>query len=402
MSGTEQVSEQSTENGSSNKRRRLRALLIAVVIFAIAGGIWYVYQDLIGQYYVGTDDAYVHGDRVPISPQVSGTVVAVLAQDTQYVKRGQPLVELDASDARLALDKAEAALALQVRSVRQAYARVGALKATVAMDRAQLTQADDDFKRQQNLRRRGVNSQEQFQHAQTALRVAQSRLALDEAQLQGAQAAVGGADLADNPAVRQAAAAVRRAYLALKRTRIVAPVSGYVANRGVQLGEQVAPGATLMDVVPLDNVWVDANFKETQLANVRIGQPVSLQADFYGGQVTYHGTVMGLAAGTGAAFSLLPPQNATGNWIKVVQRLPVRIAIPEKALKQHPLRLGLSMNVTINTHDRKGTQLTTSQPQRHPNDIAGLYARQLAGSRALVAKIIAANQGDAAHAHAGH
>lgn len=390
------------ESPVPRKRRRTRALLFAVLVFAVLGGAWYAYHLLIGQYYVGTDDAYVHGDRVPVSPQVSGTVVAVRARDTDYVRQGQVLVDLDSADAELALATAESVLALQVRSVRQQYARVDALDATVRMDRAQLVQARDDFARQQRLRQRGMNSQEQFQHAQTAEQVARAKLALDQAQLAGARATVGGTKLANNPAVKQAAVAVRSAYLALRRTRIVAPVSGYVANRGVQVGQQVQPGAVLMDVVPLDHLWVNANFKESELSAVRIGQPVSLQSDFYGNSVTYHGKVLGLSPGTGSAFALLPAQNATGNWIKVVQRLPVRIGLPAAELKKHPLRLGVSMSVTIDTHDRSGASLTTQKTAPQPSVASDVYAGQLAGARALVQRIIAENRGDAVPAHGGN
>ncbi|WP_455384852.1 efflux RND transporter periplasmic adaptor subunit [Acidihalobacter prosperus] len=401
MSTQDSSSTDDTNSSAPRKRRRMRALLFAVLVFAVAGGAWYAYDRLIGQYYVSTDDAYVHGDRVPVSPQVSGTVIGIQARDTDYVRQGQVLVRLDPADARLALAKAESALALQVRSVRQDYARVDALDATVQMDRAQLAQAKDDFARQQRLRQRGMNSQEQFQHAQTAEQVARAKLALDQAQLAGARAAVGGTKLEDNPAIRQAAAAVRSAYLALQRTRILAPVSGYVANRGVQVGQQVKPGSVLMDVVPLADVWVNANFKESELSDVRIGQPVSLQADFYGNAVTYHGKVLGLSPGTGSAFALLPAQNATGNWIKVVQRLPVRIGIPAGELRKHPLRLGLSMSVTVDTHDRSGASLTTRKTGSQPSAASGVYSGQLTGARKLVRRIIAENRGDAVPAHGG-
>ena len=383
-------------------RRRTRALLFAVLVFAVLGGAWYAYDLLVGQFYVGTDDAYVHGDRVPVSPQVPGTVVSVRARETDYVRQGQVLVELDPADAKLALATAESALALQVRSVRQEYAHVDALDATVRMDRAQLAQARDDLARQQRLRQRGMNSQEQFQHAQTAEQVARAKLALDQAQLAGARAAVGGTKLENNPAVKRAAVAVRRAYLALRRTRIVAPVSGYVANRGVQVGQQVQPGTVLMDVVPLTHLWVNANFKESELSDVRIGQPVSLKADFYGNSVTYHGKVMGLSPGTGSAFALLPAQNATGNWIKVVQRLPVRIALPAAQLKKYPLRLGVSMNVTIDTHDRSGASLTMQKTAPRASAASDVYAGQLVGARALVQRIIVENRGDTAPAHGGN
>ena len=372
-------------------RKRRRALLIAAVIIALFAGGWYAWQHVFLANSVSTDDAYVHGNRVPVTPQEAGTIVAVFAQDTDYVKRGQLLVELDPADARIALDRAEADLAQAVRQVRKAQAQVDALQAKIAIARARLTLAQANYQRQQKLRARGVSSQEQFDQARTALEVARGTLALDQSELAAAKAALGSGPIGEHPAVRQAAAAVRTAYLNLQRTRIVAPVSGYVAERAAQPGQQVAPGSVLMYVVPLNDVWIDANFKETQLRRVRIGQPATVTADFYGGSVVYHGKVAGLSAGTGEAFALLPPQNATGNWIKVVQRLPVRIALPANELAKHPLRLGLSMNVTIHTGKTSGPVLAVRAHPSPEENAAALYARQLAGANALIERIIRAN-----------
>ncbi|WP_083250937.1 HlyD family secretion protein [Acidihalobacter aeolianus] len=364
----------------------------------IAGLAWGGYYLLVGRYAVSTDDAYVHGDRITVSPQVAGTVVAVDVRDTDFVKRGQVLVQLDTANADIALAQAEARLASAVRQVREAFAKVHALEAAMAMDRSQLKLATDNARRQQRLLHKGMTSAEQAQQMQTEMRVAEHKLAYDQAQLAGAQAAVSGSSLADNPIVRQAAATVRADYLNRARTRIVSPVTGYVADSGVEVGQQVKPGGALLDVIPLADVWVDANFKESSLRDVRIGQPVRVTSDFYGSGVVYHGHVVGLMPGTGSVFSLLPPQNATGNWIKVVQRVPVRISLPADELRQHPLRLGLSMRASIDIRNPHGKSLATvPRAQQGPN--TNVYADQLKGARALVARIIRANSGDAASSH---
>ncbi|WP_201786991.1 efflux RND transporter periplasmic adaptor subunit [Acidihalobacter prosperus] len=379
-------------------RRRARALRLAIAAFVLVGLVWGAYYLLVGRYQVATDDAYVHGDRIQISPQVAGTVVAVEVRDTDYVKRGQVLVRLDTANADVALSQAEAQLAAAVRQVREAFARVHALEATVAMDRAQLRLATDNARRQQRLLHKGMTSAEKAQQMQTEMQVAAHKLALDQAQLAGARAAVSGTRLADNPVVRQAAARVRKDYLDVARTRIVSPVTGYVADSGVEVGQQVKPGGALMDVIPLSDVWVDANFKESELRSVKIGQPVRLTSDFYGSGVVYHGHVIGLMPGTGSVFSLLPAQNATGNWIKVVQRVPVRISLPADELKQHPLRLGLSMNATVDIRDQQGASLA-SVPRAQKGASTDVYAQQLKGADALVARIIRSNSGKSAPVH---
>ncbi|EKF74380.1 HlyD family secretion protein [Alcanivorax hongdengensis A-11-3] len=377
------------ENGA--KRKRILTIL-AVVVLAIAL-IYGLYWALWGRYHITTEDAYVGGNVVAISPRVSGTVVTINAEDTDRVNAGDVLVQLDDTDARVALEKAKANLAQAVRQVRQLYDQAEQLKATVSLRQASYQQARRDYQRAEDLQKvRGISTQD-YQHAQTSLQTARAGYLEAKSQLAASQAAVGDTTLASHPQVMQAKSQLRQAWLTLQRTRIVAPVSGYVAQRGVQVGQQVQPGNKLMAVVPLEQVWVDANYKETELTNVRIGQPVELTADLYGSDHTYHGTVAGLAAGTGNAFALLPAQNATGNWIKVVQRIPVRIQLQGDDLKDHPLRIGLSMEVTIDTENRDGDRLAQS-PVSGSRFSTPVYQPDDSGAQALIDSIIAANRGD--------
>ena len=322
-----------------NSRRKLWLAIVAGAFVAI-GAAYGVYWGTVLRYSQSTDDAYVNGNVVQITPQISGTVVSIAADDTQFVKAGQPLVRLDQADAKVALDQSEAQLAKTVREVRNLFATTAQLEAAVQMRQTDLAQAQSDLARRAQLGKSGAVSGEELQHARDAEKAARSALMAAEQQLVANRARVDHTTLEDHPDVRNAAAAVRNAYLNYARTTLPAPVSGFVARRNVQLGQRVGPGAALMAVVPLDQVWVDANFKEPQLAGMRVGQPVTLTADLYGNSIQYHGKVVGFGAGTGSAFSLLPAQNATGNWIKVVQRLPVRIALDPQQLEKHPLRIG--------------------------------------------------------------
>ncbi|HET7561083.1 MAG TPA: EmrA/EmrK family multidrug efflux transporter periplasmic adaptor subunit [Rhodanobacteraceae bacterium] len=371
------------------KKRRvlLRGLVGVIVVVAI---VWVLYYLFVGRWYESTDDAYVNGNIVQITPQVPGTVISIGADDNDYVRKGQPLVKLDPSNTDVALDKAEAALAQTVRKVRGLYSTVHSSKADVAAREAVVEQARADYQRRKGLADSGAISAEELAHARDALTTAQSTLAAAKAQLATTSAMVSDTQIATQPDVKAAAAAVRAAWLNDQRTTLLAPVSGYVAKRSVQVGQRVQPGMPLMAVVPLDAVWVDANFKETQLEHMRIGQAVTLTSDVYGGSVTYHGHVEGLGIGTGSAFSLLPAQNASGNWIKIVQRLPVRIALEKSELEKHPLRIGLSMDVDVNLRDQKGPMLSR-QPPQHPVFSTDVYTRSQAAADALIAKIIHAN-----------
>jgi len=377
-------------------RNGRRALLLALLIgLFLAAGIGYgIYWALVARYAETTDDAYVGGNLVQITPQVSGTVLAIGADDTDYVKAGQTLVELDQADSRVALDQAEAALARSVRQVRNLMATTGEIEANVALREAELARTRADLARRAPLAASGALPAEELHHARDAVASTQASLEAARQQLAAQRTLVDRTTVETHPDVQSAAARVREAYLAYARTALPAPVSGIVARRSVQVGQRVGPGTPLMAVIPLDQVWVDANFKERQLLNLRAGQAVKLFADIYGSAVEFHGRVAGFGAGTGSAFALLPPQNATGNWIKVVQRVPVRIALDPAELAQHPLQLGLSMEVEVDTHERDG-ELRPMAARTAPAYQTKAYASlaELADQR--VAAVIKANGGDA-------
>ncbi len=381
--------EQKQQKRDTRRRWLLRGLVIVVVVVGI---LWGLYHFFIGRWYESTDDAYVNGNVVQITPQVPGTVVSIGADDNDFVREGQPLIKLDPSNAQVALDAAEADLAATVRKVRGLYSGVNSSQAEVAVRQAAVAQARADFQRRQGLAKTGAISAEELQHARDALTAAESALSGVQGQLATSKALVEDTQIASHPDVQAAAARVRAAYLDLQRDTLVAPVSGHVAKRAVQVGQRVQPGTPLMAVVPLSQVWVDANFKETQLQNMRIGQPVTLESDLYGGGVEYHGHVEGLGVGTGSAFSLLPAQNATGNWIKIVQRLPVRIELDPQELQKHPLRIGLSMDVKVNLHDQSGSVLSQKAPSK-PVFSTDVYERGTREADALIAKIISDNSG---------
>src|SRR5882672_3976290 len=348
---------QETTKAPSRNSRRWLWLSIVGGAFLLIGAAYTLYWANVLRYSQSTDDAYVNGNVVQITPQISGTVVSIGADDTQFVKAGQPLVRLDQADAKVALDQSEAQLARTVREVRNLFATSAQLRAAVGVRQSDLAMAQKDLARRERLGNSGAISNEELQHARDSVRGAEAALMSAQQQLAGNQARVDGTTLENHPDVRNASAAVRNAYLTYSRTTLPAPVSGFVARRAVQLGQRVGPGAALMSVVPLDQVWVDANFKEPQLANMRVGQPVTLTADLYGGSFRYHGKVAGFGAGTGSAFALLPAQNATGNWIKIVQRVPVRIALDPQEMAAHPLQIGLSMKVEVSVRDGSGERL---------------------------------------------
>lgn len=347
---------------SSGKPKRKKVLLTIAAIFLLAAIVYVAYWALVARFVEETDNAYVQGNVVQVTPQVAGTVRKILADDTSIVKAGQPLVVLDTADADVALAQAEAQLAQTVREVRTLYATQAQSGANLAMREAELARARDDLARRKALAGSGAVSGEEIHHAESAVSAAQAAVNAAKEQLASGRALTEGTTVANHPNVHRAAARVQEAMLAQARTTLYAPTSGEVAKRNVQVGQRIAPGTPLMAIVPLDQVWVDANFKESQLREMRVGQPVSLTADVYGSKVKYDGKVAGFAAGTGAAFALLPAQNATGNWIKVVQRIPVRIALDPKQLAEHPLRVGLSMRAEVDLHEQQGARLDQSPP----------------------------------------
>ncbi len=382
--------EQGKAAGNGKRRQLLQRLTFIFGVAAIAYGAHWV---LHGRFHEDTDDAYVAGNVVQITPQVAGTVVAIRADDTDFVRAGTPLVQLDPLDAKVALDQAEAQLAQAVREVRGLFANDASLSALVRQRQADVAKMREDVARRLTVADSGAVSQEEIAHAKAGLQAAEAALASAREQLAANRALIDRTTVASHPSVTRAAAKVEEGYIAFERATIPAPVTGFVAKRSVQAGQRVAPGMPLMAVIPLDQVWVDANFKEGQLTHLRLGQPATLTADLYGSRVVYHGKVVGMGAGTGAAFALLPPQNATGNWIKVVQRVPVRIALDPGELAKHPLRVGLSMLVDVDIHDQSGPTLA-DVPRREPVAATAVFNDLGKAAEARVKAIIDANLRD--------
>jgi membrane fusion protein, multidrug efflux system len=347
-----------TSPAPSNKRRRILGTM--AVVFALLGVAWALLQHFVLSQRERTDDAYVAGNQVVVSSQVAGTVIEVTAENTSLVEAGQVLVRLDPTDTQQSLARAEAQLAQAVRQVRQQQSQAGQFDAGITARRLELARAEADVARREPLLSDQAIAPEELRHAHDAVDLARAALSQAQGQASAAHALVDSGDIETNPAVLQARVAYRDAWITAQRNAIVAPIRGYVALRSVQLGQRITPGQNLMSVIALDNLWLDANFKESQIRNLRIGQTVKVVSDLYGGEVVYHGKVLGLSAGTGAAFSLLPAQNASGNWIKVVQRLPVKVALDREELHQHPLRIGLSTTASVDTHDRSGTVLAAA------------------------------------------
>lgn len=374
-------------------RGRKRLLSLAALTFACGGVAYGIYWLSSARYSVSTEDAYVSGNVIQVTPQVSGTVVAVHADDTDFVQAGQPLVEIDDADSKLALDQAKAQLAQTVREVRALFSNDGSLSAVVSLRETGFARLQEDLARRQRLADTGAVSTEELKHARDSVEEAISQLTSVRKQSEANRVLIDNTTVATHPRVMAAAVRVREAYLAWQRTLVPAPATGQVARRAAQVGQRTTPGTPLMAIVPLDQVWIDANFKEAQLRDMRIGQPVVMTADLYGEAVHYHGKVAGLGAGTGSAFSLLPAQNATGNWIKVVQRIPVRIAINPAELAAHPLRIGLSMLIEVNVENQSGAQLSTGL-QRDPVAQTTVFSDQGKDADKLIAELIAENEGE--------
>ena len=386
-------------------RKPLLGLLLVLCGLAAVGGGAYYWR--VARFFEHTDDAYVAANIIAITPQVTGTVVAVAVRDTDRVNAGQLLVQLDAADTEIALQQAEAELARSVRLARSVYAGNATLTADIAVRRAELKRAQTDAdKAQGDLDTRaalvvsGAVGKEELKHAQAALATAEAARNTAVASITAAQQRLGanqamtdGVAVEDHPDVERAASRLREAFLAWLRTRILAPVDGDIAKRAVQLGQRVAPGSNLMSVVPLEHVWVEANFKEVQLRDMRIGQPVRMHADLYGDEVEYHGRVVGFGAGTGAAFALLPAQNATGNWIKIVQRVPVRIELDSAEIKAHPLRIGLSMGVEVEVRDSSGPQLREVMASDAERSRTHIFDDMTKAADLRIAEIIARHSG---------
>ena len=392
-----------SENLTNKTSARKRGLTIVGALVGVIAVVWGGYQWFYGKYHISTDNAYVAGNVVQITPQVSGTVVSIQADETDFVKAGELLVKIDSSDAKVTLEQARAQLEQTIREVKTLFANNDALRAQVRSREADLARAEvdlakaqDDVKRRTPLLTSGAVGQEEFNHvnsqlasAKSSAQAAQAAVVAAREQLQASLTQTAGTTVEHHPNVERAVSKYREAYLALERVELVSPIDGHVAKRGVQVGQRVQAGSPLMTVVALNQLWVDANFKESQLQDIRIGQPVELAADVYGQKIVFHGKVSGLGAGTGSAFSLLPAQNATGNWIKVVQRVPVRISLTPEELAQHPLRVGLSMDATIETKDQTGKALADI-PRTAPTSATTVYESQSTKADEEVKKILAA------------
>lgn len=374
--------------GDTNNGKRRRLLLIVTMLFVAVGIAWFLYWLVIGSKREVTDDAYVGGDLVYVSSRVTGTVVGLQGKDMELVQAGQVLVNLDTVDAQTQLQKAASALAGAVRQFRQQQAQAEQLDAAIATQRLDLQRAQQDLARREPLSKQAAIAAEELSHARNAVAVAQAALTQTERQAHAIHALIDGTTAHTNPAVLQAKSVYVDAWLATQRNAVVAPVTGHITQHTVKLGQRIQPGQALLTIVQLNAVWVDANFKEVQLRHLRIGQAATIDSDLYGGDAEFHGKVTGIGIGTGAAFALLPAQNATGNWIKVTQRVPVRITLDPQELTAHPLRIGLSTTVKVDTHDRSGAILagTETTPTAEKTDV---YATDMSAVEAAAENIIA-------------
>mgnify|MGYP002714436461 FL=1 len=409
----------STTQIPAKSKRKKNLLLFTLIVLAIAAVTLWLYVNQ-WRYQVSTEDAYVSGNQVQINAQISGTVTAIGVNDTDMVKAGQTLVALDQADNGLALETAKAQLRTAIRqyktqtatiqqadvNISQAQTAMNEVQSQIESAKIALLAAQSDYQRRAALMASQAVSQEEVQHAADTVKKAQAQLNAAVAKQATARSAVvtaeaqrnvtianlGKNDVLSQPAVQTAIANIQTAWLNLNRTQIVAPIDGQIAKRGVQLGQKISAGTPLMVIVPLHDLWVDANFKESQIKDIHLGQAVNLTSDIYGKEVIYHGKVIGLSAGTGSAFSVLPAQNATGNWIKVTQRLPVRIALDSKELQQHPLRVGLSMHAELDSRDQQGKpQVATATASNKP--VAQLQPQvDMSGATKIIQQIIQQNQ----------
>lgn len=362
----------------------------AVLFFLIVGVGWLAYWFVWGQFKEETNDAYVNGNMIIIKPFEEGIVVSILADNAQMVEKGQPLVELNRHDFEIALDKTKADLADAVRDVVQMFLKTEELNSKIKVFEAKVARARLDYEHRADLVWDGSVSREDFEHSELDLAAAVATLDEIEKEWAEAVAEIQNTTPFTHPRVEMAKAAVKQAYLALHRCTVLAPVSGIITQRKAQVGQWVEAAEPLMALVPLEEIWVDANFREMELKHIRIGQPVELIADMYGHDTVFRGRIAGLNPGTGSVFSILPPQNATGNWIKIIQRVPVKINLNGDELKERPLVLGLSMTVTVDTHDRSGRRLPAAGMDR-PIYQTDIYANELKGVDEMIHEILSQN-----------
>lgn len=390
QSSSQPIQETPAVTDPRKRSKRNRVLLKTFAALVLVGLLTFAYWYFFVRLYKSTDDAYVNGNAIMLMAPESGITVAIYADNTNYVQQGQLLVELDPILYRLAFDKAQVDLALAARQVQQLWEDVQQRKADLTLRETELRRAREDFEDRAGLQHTQAISKEDFSHARADHEVAQATVNVAHHQLESAIAALGSTPLEKHPLIENAKIALRNSYVDLVRRKILAPAEGWIAQRRVQVGEWVTATRALLSLIPLNQIWVDANFKETQLERIRIGQPVTLTTDMYGSGVVYHGKVQGIVAGTGSVFSLIPPQNATGNWIKIVQRVPVRIALDPQEVKEHPLLLGLSVYATVDTTDLSGLQLA-DQPLYAPQFSTTVFDVDMRPTEILIQSIIQSN-----------
>ena len=356
----QQTDTPTSSNNKSQQRKKGLSIFILLLLLISIGSAAYWYFFIKG--FEETEDAYVSGNQVMVSAQVAGNISKINVDNMDPVQAGDVLLELDDTNAKLSFEQAKSNLANAVRQVSQLNYTVKQLKSAVRANEITLAQAQGNLNRRVQLVKDGAIDKESFQHAKEAVELAKANLTTSQNQLGANQALLLDGPLSEQPQIQSAVSNLKQAWLNLERTKIRSPIKGYVARRNAQVGQAVSVGGALMAVVNTDQMWLDANFKETQLTHMRIGQPVEIHFDLYGKDKTFNGKVVGIEMGTGSAFSLLPTQNATGNWIKVVQRVPVRIQLDPQQLAENPLRIGLSATVKVNVSDSNGETLRDQAP----------------------------------------
>ena len=356
----QQTDTQTSSNNKSQQRKKGLSIFILLLLLIAIGSAAYWFFFIKG--FEETEDAYVSGNQVMVSSQVAGNISKINVDNMDPVQAGDVLLELDDTNAKLSFEQAKSNLANAVRQVSQLNYTVKQLKSAVRANEITLAQAQGNLNRRVQLVKDGAIDKESFQHAKEAVELAKANLTTSQNQLEANQALLLDGPLSEQPQIQSAVSNFKQAWLNLERTKIRSPIKGYVARRNAQVGQAVSVGGALMAVVTTDQMWLDANFKETQLTHMRIGQPVEIHFDLYGKDKTFNGKVVGIEMGTGSAFSLLPTQNATGNWIKVVQRVPVRIQLDPQQLIENPLRIGLSATVKVNVSDSQGETLRNQAP----------------------------------------
>ncbi|MCH9609523.1 MAG: putative multidrug resistance protein EmrK [Chlamydiales bacterium] len=345
-------------------RRRRNIFLGSVLGFAFFIVIvWFLYWLIYGQFHVKTDDAYVHGNKLSLTPQISSGVAAIFAEETNFVEQGQLVVKLSTEESLITFNKLKEELGSTVRQVSGYFHDAEAKQAELELTRANLRQAELDLLHREGLAQTGAISKEEYEQYQTNVIVREAEVEAAQKELEKAEALIVDVTVETHPEVLTMVTKLRQAYYNIIRCNILAPMSGYIAKRSVQVGDYIREGETMLEIVPLNYLWVEANFRENRLKRIRIDQPVTFTADMHGRGVKYHGRVVGLTAGSGNAFALLPPENASGNWIKVIQRVPVRISIDPAEILQNPLVLGVSIHINVDAHDTKGSMIAQTATQ---------------------------------------